>query len=97
MNYIKITATVNGNTVKLFFKEKDCYSVLQSIKDFHLSLPYSDPSHLYVKIRRVRIADDKARKTRSWYKTGPSVKLAAIVEDSFAKLNDLKESYKKAA
>lgn len=102
MNYIKIIAGNEHFNIRLFVKEKDCYLVLKTIRDIHLSLPTTCTIHRYsgrwegtplsVNIRRVRVDSQKTRKYRR-----ANEKLAAIVDNSFARLNELKESYKTAA
>ena len=92
MNFIKIIASNEFINVRLFVKEKDCYIVLQSIRELHMNMPATDTNQLQVNMRRVRIADDKAR-AKKYPCDHAGNKLAEVVGRSFEQLANLKESF----
>ena len=110
MNFIKVKAKSNYIDLSLFVKEADSYNILQLIREIHCytkpgALDYSPyrgsyqkpANDLCVTIRRVRIANNKARIKLGVRYNYTGQRIAEICANSFDKVNYFLSQYKKAA
>lgn len=58
VNYVKVTGTMDGQPVKLFIKEKDCYKVLERLMNMRNGLK----GPLSVTMKKVRIPKTNSKR-----------------------------------